>query len=282
VKPLAAALFARRVLGGIRSRRRRMPRQREPNVIRLAYAHAQLSILRRARELVDQALGPKLKDLVIVAGVVHDAVRSYPDEVNEALDVVSERFFREFTNERLRQTALDMARRASKFQKGELSRQLAAAFGQEIGIDIFAEPGIERRLEAFAAANVKLVKRVPQQFFDEVGTQVVQALRSGQRAEDLQQVIQDRFAIGESRARLIARDQIGKLNGELNSARQQDLGIDRFTWRTSEDERVRPEHEVLDGVVFEWSDPPSEGIPGEPINCRCTAEPDVQSVIDAL
>jgi SPP1 gp7 family putative phage head morphogenesis protein len=45
---------------------------------------------------------------------------------------------------------------------------------------------------------------------------------------------------------------------------------------------VRPEHEVLDGVVFEWSDPPSEGIPGEPINCRCTAEPDVQSVIDAL
>jgi SPP1 gp7 family putative phage head morphogenesis protein len=99
---------------------------------------------------------------------------------------------------------------------------------------------MQARLEAFAAANVQLVKKVPQQFFDEVGTRVVQASAPVERAEDLQQDIEDRYGVSESRARLIARDQVGKLYGELNKARQQDLGIERFTWRTVGDERVRP------------------------------------------
>lgn len=284
--PNIAAIIARRTLSAAlvkhRRHRRRMPKQRQPNAERLAYSVALLAILARARHFIDQQFMPMLPDLVRKAGIVHDAIRSYPDEVSDALDSIAEKFFAEFTNERLRRTALAMAQRTNLFQKKEFNRQLAAVAGREIGIDIFAEPRIQERLEAFAAANVQLVKRVPQQFFDDVGTRVVQGLRRGERAEDLQQEIQDRYGVAESRARLIARDQIGRLTGELNMARQQDLGIEKFTWRTVGDERVRDEHEELDGKVFPWDDPPSEGIPGEPINCRCTAEPDVESLIDAL
>lgn len=278
----AVAVLSRRILGIGKRRRRRIPRQRQPNAERLAYATALLGMLARARELLQLHFLPRLKEWIGAAGYVHDAIKSYPDEITETLDRVSEQIFAEFTNERIRRTALTIAQRVNAAQGKELNRQLAAAVGHDLSINVFADPRMQARLEAFAAGNVQLVKNVPQRFLDEVGTRVVQGLRTGRRAEDLEQEIQDRFGLAESRARLIARDQVGKLYGELNKARQQDLGVEKFTWRTVGDERVRDEHEALDGKVFAWDDPPDEGIPGEPINCRCTAEPDVQGLIDAL
>jgi SPP1 gp7 family putative phage head morphogenesis protein len=91
-----------------------------------------------------------------------------------------------------------------------------------------------------------------------------------------------RFEVSESRAALIARDQVGKFYGALNAARQQDVGITHFLWRTANDERVRPEHIELNGERFAWSKPPAEGMPGQPINCRCYADPDVGALLDSL
>lgn len=44
----------------------------------------------------------------------------------------------------------------------------------------------------------------------------------------------------------------------------------KYVWRTTEDDRVRPGHAALDGMVREWSDSPD---PGEDYNCRCWADP---------
>ena len=54
---------------------------------------------------------------------------------------------------------------------------------------------------------------------------------------------------------------------------QQKLGITHYTWRTSQDERVRHEHVLRDGRRFAWDNPPDDGHPGQPIRCRCVAEP---------
>lgn len=77
-------------------------------------------------------------------------------------------------------------------------------------------------------------------------------------------------SVGNTRARLIARDQVSKATGELNKLRQREVGVSRYRW-TSGDERVRPDHEANSGKVFEWSSPPSTGHPGEDVQCRCTA-----------
>ena len=74
----------------------------------------------------------------------------------------------------------------------------------------------------------------------------------------------------EKHVRLIARDQVSKLNGQLNRARQVSAGIEKFVWRTQRDPRVRDAHEAIDGGVFSWTDgAPEIGFPGEPIQCRC-------------
>jgi SPP1 gp7 family putative phage head morphogenesis protein len=105
-------------------------------------------------------------------------------------------------------------------------------------------------------------------------------LRAGTRVEEIQAEIEDRFAVPAARAEVIARDQVGKFYGQLAQLRQEELGIESYTWRTVGDERVRdPWHTSLDGKVFRWDDPPvtnrrgERNHPGGDIQCRCTAEP---------
>lgn len=123
--------------------------------------------------------------------------------------------------------------------------------------------------------NVGLIKTVPAQQFRQVESVVRQAFREGVRHEVLAQRLVERARVAQSRAKLIARDQVEKLNGQLTEERQTSLGIESYTWRTVGDDRVRPEHEAREGQVFEWGSPPGDGHPGEPINCRCWAEPRV-------
>jgi SPP1 gp7 family putative phage head morphogenesis protein len=111
---------------------------------------------------------------------------------------------------------------------------------------------------------------------------VTRAIASGSPIGDLQGDISERFGVAERHARLIARDQVGKLYGQINQARQTALGIDEFEWATVGDERVRDEHEALNGRRFRWDDPPAEGIPGEPIQCRCSAQPVLDNLLDLL
>jgi SPP1 gp7 family putative phage head morphogenesis protein len=107
---------------------------------------------------------------------------------------------------------------------------------------------------------------------------ITRAVASGERHEAIAGELQTILSSSGKRARMIARDQVGKLYGQINSARQQSLGITHFTWRTANDRRVRAEHRALNGKVFRFDDPPAEGLPGQPVLCRCYAEP----VFDAL
>jgi SPP1 gp7 family putative phage head morphogenesis protein len=265
----------------LRLRRGRLPRQLQPDAIRLSYFGGLRQVLGRARELVEQHLVPQLPSLVGAAGVVHDAVgsRGYAEHVTDLLERISTSFFSEFTNRRLQDLAARYGHRASTFQRQQLAQQFASG----LGIDITAsEPNLVPRLQAWAAQNASLIKSVPQRYFGEIEARTLEALRTGKRAEDIAGEYAARYGVSESRALLIARDQIGKLNGQLNIARQDALGVKRFTWRTAGDERVREEHEALEGKVFDLDDPPSEGYPGDPIACRCGAEPVLSDVYAAL
>jgi SPP1 gp7 family putative phage head morphogenesis protein len=123
-----------------------------------------------------------------------------------------------------------------------------------------------------------------------VGAAVNQAFITGQRAESLSSIIDGvgEGEYGEARAKLIARDQMNKMNAGFNRVRQDDLGIESYIWWTSQDERTRPEHLALHGQTFQWDEPgPLAGTidgepchPGEDIQCRCDAVPVVN--IDQL
>uniref|UniRef100_A0A6M3KWG1 Putative capsid morphogenesis protein n=1 Tax=viral metagenome TaxID=1070528 RepID=A0A6M3KWG1_9ZZZZ len=178
----------------------------------------------------------------------------------------------------------------------QTSRVFSTVFGVE---PMVSEPWLRGELDAFTESNVSLIKSISSQYFDQVENIVTQAFQSGKSTKDLQKELQKRFGITKNRARLIARDQTGKLSGQLTMLRQTELGVEKYTWRTSMDERVRPagrmgkdkngkairlppspsalagpNHRIKEGKLFSWDDPPADtGHPGNDYQCRCHAEP---------
>lgn len=130
--------------------------------------------------------------------------------------------------------------------------------------------------------NVALIQSVQGEQLDDIRSILDEAEIKGAHPSEISKQIQERTGVAQSRADLIARDQVLKLNATMTKSRQTAAGIDRYRWSTSQDDRVRPDHEELNGQIFYWNDPPDTGNgnnhPGEDFQCRCVAVP----ILDVL
>lgn len=106
---------------------------------------------------------------------------------------------------------------------------------------------------------------------DDVQSVLLEGLERGQGARQVASNLLARQNVSKSRAELIARNELGNAAGFAMRESQQDAGATHYIWRSASDHRVRPEHRARNGETFAWDDPPSDGHPGEPIQCRCVA-----------
>lgn len=153
-------------------------------------------------------------------------------------------------------------------------RQWQKTVRQVLGVNLFlSEPWLEAELTSWANANATLIKSIPDQMLTDVSGITQRGLQNGLRHEQIATEIRARYKVTENRAKLIARDQVSKLNGQLTKLRQESIGIRSYIWQTAMDERVRETHRANNLQEFKWDDPPGTGHPGEDIQCRCIAEP---------
>lgn len=140
--------------------------------------------------------------------------------------------------------------------------------------------------------NVALITSIPARMLTQVEAELRRGMENGSHVDALKAALQERFEVAESRAELIARDQVLKVNAQLVEVRSRDIGADTYTWRISGspngDERVRPMHRELEGSVQRWDTPPvtneqgDTNNPGEDYQCRCTAETPTEAILDAV
>lgn len=140
-----------------------------------------------------------------------------------------------------------------------------------------ADDDLDALKELWVGENLDLIRSIDDETMRRI-RQILTAHITGSvnhagLAKDLIAEIQAITEKEKRRAELIARDQLGKLHGQINRRKQESLGIDEYEWETSHDERVRDSHRELQGKVFSWNKPPPEGHPGYPIRCRCIALP---------
>ena len=157
-------------------------------------------------------------------------------------------------------------------------------------------------LQGWINSNVGLMEKLAADTATNVEGIVSRGLQTGLRSTEIAKQLTGKLGELEKRknhAKFVARDQIAKLNGQITQARQTELGVSRYVWRTSLDERVRPSHLVLQGRTCDWSNSsvviqpdgdriqrsslsPSgfEGHPGEDYQCRCYAEPVLDDLVE--
>lgn len=273
---------------GRRFRVRKPPRSQPPDEVERDYRAFLLRVVAGIREAVEDILVPNIPGLVREAGERSDGstvqrsdvqrldVRRYNlADIEAALTAMGEDITLQVNNVYLRQLTETVeqykAATSLKVQK-QLQRQIRTM----IGLDAFpavgtAEAGI---LRSWVEANRKTIKLMTTNEVERVEGLVRRNVQAGYRASAIEREVREQWPKVENRAKLIARDQVNKLNGNLTRTRQTSLGIKQYIWRTSLDERVRDSHLAKEGRVFKWSEPPADtGHPGQDIQCRCTAEP---------
>lgn len=192
----------------------------------------------------------------------------------------------------------NFAKNTADFNSGEWDKFVEGAVGTVFHED---EPWLKPLLDDWAHTNFDLIKSLSDQYIHKANTIVQKAVNEGLIYSEVMSKLQDMDAsMTRKKAKLIARDQIGKLNGQLSQKRMEAAEIELYVWETVGDERVRgnpagrypraiPSHYAIDGKVCRWDDagvyrnevgewvprtalmPTSH--PGQEILCRCVAIP---------
>lgn len=151
--------------------------------------------------------------------------------------------------------------------------QIRAVTRKLFGISLQAmDPSVTKTVAKFSRENVKLITKLKKNTFARIRKEAERGVLAGRPNAQIAKDLREAFGIERRHARLIARDQVSKLNGQLTESRQTALGIESYTWQTSGDDRVRDTHRSKNGNEYKWSEPPADtGHPGQDFQCRCTA-----------
>ena len=191
--------------------------------------------------------------------------------ITEAMDEVSVAIGIGFVDQEITREAKRIGTRTSNFNLHQMDNQFRSVLGVN---PLRNETYLEPQVEAFTARNAALIKSIPAQSATKIETIIRTGVEAGETSATLAGKIQKELRSTRNRAKLIARDQINKFNGALTELRQTAVGVEEYIWSTSNDERVRFNHQSKDGKIFNWNNPPSDtGHPGEDIQCRCVAIP---------
>lgn len=254
---------------------KKTPRPKSFNGIERDYGRYMKMMASVFKEALEENLIPKLGSLIVQYGAfkqVADTKRndSFIDSLEEAMTQAGIFFYRRYTDRELQRIATQTGEKVESLNMRNFSDQFARVLEVQPQL---SEPWIYDELQLFTKRNVNLIKGMTEEELSKIKTIVAQAVPSGKRAPEIAKEILARVDVYENRALLIATDQIGKFNGDLNRIRQQEVGVEKYEWSSSLDLRVRPQHAERHGKVYKWSDPPADGHPGQPIRCRCQAIP---------
>ena len=182
----------------------------------------------------------------------------------------------------LSQWMLDSTLKYSKSTLHASLKQLSGGLSLKTGV---VPKGLEDVAKATIEENVSLIRSIPSKFFELVSGSVYRSITTGQGLKDLVPSIEKYSGQTTRRAKNIALDQTRKAYNTINKQRMQAVNVKQFEWIHSYGgQSPRESHIKIDGVVFDFDKleeqqaklgvPQSDrGLPGIPINCRCTMVP---------
>ena len=247
-----------------------------------SYQKELLAINKLFYDQVKQIIIPELNSLVYQSKLLRpDSINSrfdslWVDRLKELIDKNYITFQSIITLNKISNITIEQAGKISLMNKEQFIKVIHSSLSVN---PIIQEPYLQTQLKLFQNQNTNLITKLGSDQKERIQQILYSNLSQGNSIEKIEEELKKSEEIGENRARLIARDQTNKFNGQLTQLRQQELGITSYIWTTSKDERVRPTHRVLDGKTFTWEKGSKIGHPGQEIKCRCIAQP---IIIDSM
>lgn len=282
MKALATALRTQAATRAARAPKPKpWPRPRYPHREEIVYYRRLRYFVEQVQYIIERDIVPHLPSLLDEQAPLRRADSA--DDIDRAFTAAAAAAAKAVPESTMEAAAQSTALRVTEWSSDQFQQQVQRVVKVNLHDDT---SGLAPHLELFVSDNVKLIKSLTVGQLDAIKGVVTRGARAGTHHTEVAAQIQNQFGVTKRRAATIASDQIGKLNGELNQLRQTNLGVRRYRWSTSLDERVRRTHQTLEGTIQEWAKPPvvdprtgERGHPGQPIRCRCSAIPIIDDVL---
>jgi uncharacterized protein with gpF-like domain len=181
-----------------------------------------------------------------------------------------------------------IVKRVAEELRRSSDKRIGDAFIKSMGVNVIPpHSDLSAIVDVWVEQNITTIKDMESAYLTKVQRTVAEGFKSGLSTRDIANGINSATGASMSKAKFIARNEVGSLNAEITEKRDKDLGIDAYVWRTMKDIRVRGapsggigglypnapiSHVEREGETFEYADPPEGGNPGEDFLCRCYAE----------
>ena len=154
-----------------------------------------------------------------------------------------------------------------------VSEQISVGLRDVVGntpVGAVARDIVARQVQYMKSLPLEAASRV-----SEIQERAMEAVIRGERPDALYEMIMASGDVAASRARTIARTEIGNATTALTQARALSVGSDGYWWRIK-GAGTRPSHAKMKDKVVRWDDPPTlDGMTGHAAclpNCDCWPE----------
>ena len=268
---------------GRRGLRRQPPRPRRPEQQIREYRAALRDVVGALEREVRDRVFPEIDSIIREAGTRDDGVRT-DDWGDRLADLFAAS--RAAIGPKIEEAERRMESLGDKVEERSTDEQIRA-IRATLGVrpTFYDDDKVRGILNAWKQENRAFITRMSDETVQEMMDEASRAVRSGRTNKEIRDKLRKRFGISDRRAQTIARTEISQLNAQITRERQRELGVEKYRWRTSADERVRDAHEAINGQIFSWDEGPAltDGQhPGESVNCRCVAISMVDDLLEEL
>ncbi len=252
-----------------------------PEGIEREYARVSRQYMRLFKESIEEEI-PALKEQIMKERGTYraDGINDVMVLLEKVLDRIQKKFTEKEQGYGLRRKLESLANMTRKLTIREWKKAVDRTLGINIMEDYYLGEFFQTALDRWVDENVSLIKTIPADTLGDMRMIVKDGFLNGRSTTHIMKEIQHKYDVGKTHARLLARDQVGKLNASITEAQQRDAGIEEYIWCTCGDGRVRDSHKALNGKRFRWDDPPvvdhktgRRCHPQADYQCRCRAKP---------
>ncbi|MFS1583657.1 MAG: phage minor head protein [Candidatus Arsenophonus phytopathogenicus] len=144
---------------------------------------------------------------------------------------------------------------------------------------LIAQTPVGHVMQSLVHEQIRYIKSLPIDAADrvyDIQNRAIEAVVNGERPEHFLAMIANSGKVTASRAKMLARTELGRATQALTQARALAIGSTGYIWRTANDGDVRHSHKQLEGQFVNWHNPPTlDGLTGHAgalPNCRCYCE----------
>jgi len=251
-----------------------------PRMIERAYDKKLRRIVREMDKVVKEIVVARLPSVLRDARASNERFDNYVDDLEAMFNQMRIVYGERVDDPRITNVVGETGNAVNTTNAGAFTSKISAVTGVNVIANV---PGVRDAVNLWTRQNVTLIKTLGEEHFKDIERIVIDGVEQGKGLRTITKEIQKKTKASRNRAKLIARDQVGKLTANITARRSSELGVKRFRWVTSLDDRVRASHRALHGKVYSYEkgasvDGETGVLPGEPINCRCALVPIISSV----